>query len=164
MMIAHSSDVETTLATLSENIARLITATASVDPSLLHTRTSSDEWSVNDILAHMRACADMWGNCIATILVEDKPTIKAINPRKWIKSTNYPDLAFTSSFQSFAAQRHDLLALLKPLAPEQWLRTATVTGAGAPLERTVLFYAQWLARHERTHVKQIERMVKVLDK
>jgi hypothetical protein len=27
------------------------------------------------------------------------------------------------------------------------------------LDRTVLFYAQWLARHERTHVKQIERIV-----
>jgi hypothetical protein len=27
------------------------------------------------------------------------------------------------------------------------------------LERTVLFYAQWLARHERPHLKQIERIV-----
>jgi hypothetical protein len=27
------------------------------------------------------------------------------------------------------------------------------------LERTVLFYAQWLARHERPHVKQIQRIV-----
>jgi hypothetical protein len=36
---------------------------------------------------------------------------------------------------------------------------ATVTGAGRTLERTVLFYAQWLASHERPHVKQIERAV-----
>jgi len=27
------------------------------------------------------------------------------------------------------------------------------------LVRSVHFYAQWLARHERTHVKQIERIV-----
>ncbi|HRC77085.1 MAG TPA: hypothetical protein PLO33_15500, partial [Kouleothrix sp.] len=31
-------------------------------------------------------------------------------------------------------------------------------GAGRPLERTVLFYAQWLASHERTHLKQIGRV------
>ena|GEM_PF-7001279 len=27
------------------------------------------------------------------------------------------------------------------------------------IERTVLFYAQWLASHEQPHVKQIERIV-----
>jgi hypothetical protein len=49
--------------------------------------------------------------------------------------------------------------LLEPLPHEAWSRAATVTGAGKVLERTVLFYGQWLARHERTHVKQIERIV-----
>jgi hypothetical protein len=34
-----------------------------------------------------------------------------------------------------------------------------VTGAGKTLERSVLFYADWLAVHERPHVKQIERIV-----
>ena len=50
----------------------------------------------------------------------------------------------------------------EPLPPEGWLRAATVTGAGKVLERTVLSYAQWLASHERTHVKQIERVVNTL--
>jgi hypothetical protein len=101
----------------------------------------------------------MWGNAIITILTADKPTIKAINPTTWIKQTDYPELEFLPSFRAFAAQRADLLALLEPLPPEGWLRTATVTGAGKPLERTVLSYAQRLARHERPHIKQIERML-----
>jgi hypothetical protein len=37
-----------------------------------------------------------------------------------------------------------------------------VTGAGKILERTVLFYADWLARRERPHVKQIERIVNTM--
>jgi len=45
------------------------------------------------------------------------------------------------------------------LPPAGWARAASVTGAGAALERTVRDYAQWLARHERPHVKQIERIV-----
>ena len=45
---------------------------------------------------------------------------------------------------------------------QSWSRTATVTGAGAALERTVLFYAQWLARHERGHVKQIANMLEAI--
>jgi hypothetical protein len=59
-------------------------------------------------------------------------------------------------------QRTQLLAILELLPPEDWSRTATVTGAGKPLKRTVLFYAQWLARHERPHLKQIERIVKAI--
>ena len=63
---------------------------------------------------------------------------------------------------AFATQRTNLLAILEPLAPEDWSRVATVTGAGKVLERTVLFYAQWLAVHERPHVKQIERIVNMI--
>jgi hypothetical protein len=64
--------------------------------------------------------------------------------------------------RSFATQRAELLAVLSPLPPGGWERSASVTGAGKVLERTVLFYAQWLATHERPHVKQIERIVNTL--
>jgi len=114
------------------------------------------------VLAHLRSCADVWGNCIAAILAEDRPTLRAVNPRTWIKQTDYPELEFRPSLQSFTMQRADLLAVLQPLPPESWARAATVTGAGRVLERTVLFYAQWLAHHERPHVKQIERIVNTM--
>jgi hypothetical protein len=66
------------------------------------------------------------------------------------------------SLHAFARQRANLLAILKPLPPEGWSRVAAVTGAGKVLERTVLFYAQWLARHERPHVKQVARIANTL--
>jgi hypothetical protein len=37
-----------------------------------------------------------------------------------------------------------------------------VTGAGAVLQRTVESYGQWLAGHERTHVKQIAKTLATL--
>jgi hypothetical protein len=120
------------------------------------------EWSARDVLAHLRACADLWGKCIAEILSEDRPTIKAVNPITWIKQTNYLEQEFQPSLQAFTAQRVELLAVFKPLAPEAWSRMATVTGAGKPRERTVHTYAQWLANHERSHIKQIERIVNTL--
>jgi len=96
------------------------------------------------------------------MIAEDEPTLRAVNPRTWINSTDYLDLEFRRSLRTFAAQRAELLAVLQPLPPEDWSRAATVTGAGKVLERTVLFYAQWLARHERPHVKQVERIVKTM--
>jgi hypothetical protein len=80
-----------------------------------------------------------------------------------VKKTDYRQLEFQSSLRSFTKQRSDLLEALEQLPPKGWSRSATVTGAGVALVRTVHFYAQRLAMHERTHVKQIARMVDQLN-
>lgn len=154
--------VEQTLAILAETPPRIAELTAGLAPAQLHTTPKHDEWSANEVLAHLRACADMWGNCIEVMLAQDTPTIRAVNPRTWIKSTDYLEQEFRPSLRAFTRQRADLLAVLKPLPRKSWSRKATVTGAGKVLVRTVHTYAQWLARHERPHVKQIERIVNTL--
>lgn len=128
-------------------------------PRRLGSRPSPDEWSATEVLAHLRACADVWGDCIATILAEDEPTIRAINPRRWIRDTDYPTQDFRDSLRAFTRQRDELLTVLEPLSQEDWSRSATITGAGKPLRRTVFDYAEWLGRHERPHIKQIRRVV-----
>jgi hypothetical protein len=154
--------IEQNLTMLAATPARLADLTEGLAPAQLLTTPAPGEWSARDVLAHLRACADMWGKYILEILAEDRPTIKAVNPTSWIKQTDYRDQEFQPSLQAFTAQRADLLAVLQPLAPEAWSRTATVTGAGKPRQRTVHTYAQWLANHERSHVKQIERIVNTL--
>jgi hypothetical protein len=104
----------------------------------------------------------MWGKYIVVILNKDHPTFKAVNPTTWIKKTDYLERKFHPSLQAFTAQRDELLAVLKPLPPEAGSRTATVTGAGKPRERTMQTYAQWLANHERSHIRQIERIANTL--
>jgi hypothetical protein len=153
---------EQVLTLLAETPRRLEALTAGLTPDQLRTAPGPGEWSANDVLAHLRSCADMWGGAIMTMLAEDAPTIRAINPRTWIEQTDYPDLEFGPSLAAFAAQRAELLAVLEPLPPDGWERAATVTGAGRPLERTVLFYARWLAGHERPHVKQVARIVEAV--
>lgn len=153
---------EQVLTMLAATPPRIAALTANLLPAQLHTSPTDNEWSANDVLAHMRACADMWGNCIVAMLAEDRPTLRAVNPTTWIKKTDYLEQEFQPSLHAFATQRTELLAVLEPLTPADWSRTATVTGAGKVLERTVLSYAQWLARHERPHVKQIERIVNTM--
>lgn len=148
------------VALLAENFARIAHATADLDAARLRTAPAGGGWSVTEILAHLRAGADVWGGCIETILAEDRPTIRAVGRRSYIHQTDYPDLEFEPSFRAFAAQRADLRATLEPLPPEAWARTAVVAGAGAVLERTLNWYALGLAAHERSHVKQIVRMAK----
>lgn len=161
-MPSRSLTTEQVLTLLAETPPRLAALTADLAPAQLHTTPNQDVWTANDVLAHLRACADVWGNCIVTMIAQDRPVLRAINPRTWIKKTDYLELEFRPSLRSFATQRAELLAVLSTLPPEGWSRGATVTGAGKVLERTVLFYAQWLARHERQHIKQVERIVNAM--
>jgi hypothetical protein len=161
-MPSGSLSIEQVLTMLAATPPRIAALTAGLGPAQLRTAPNPDEWSANEVLAHLRACADMWGNCIAAMIAQDRPALRAVNPRTWIRKTDYLEQEFQPSLRAFTAQRSQLLAVLEPLPPEGWARRATVTGAGAVLERTVLFYAQWLARHERPHVKQIERIVNSL--
>ncbi len=155
-----SLTIEQALILLEETPRRLGAHTAGLAPAQLKAKPDSDDWSANDVLAHLRACADVWGSCMKAMIAEDAPTLRAVNPRSWIKKTDYLELEFRPSLRCFAQERADLLAALESLPREGWSRTATVTGSGKVLERTVLFYGRWLAGHERTHVKQIERIVK----
>ncbi len=157
-MSKHALTTQQVLTMLAEATPRLTALTADLTSVQLHTSLAAGEWSANEVLAHMRSCADMWGKCIAEIIAKDNPTIRAINPTTWIKSTDYLAQEFQLSLSAYATQRADLLSVLQALTPTDWSRSATVTGAGKVLERSVYFYAQWLARHEQPHIKQIKRL------
>lgn len=151
--------IDQILTQLREQPKAIAKLTAGLPRARWQKRPSRGEWSLNDELAHLRSCSDVWGKYIALILTEDHPTIRAMNPTRWIKSTDYPDLEFAPSFRAFTRQRAKLLALLRPLPKASWSRGATVTGAGRPRERTVGEYARRLANHERSHLKHIKRVV-----
>lgn len=147
------------LAVLAEGPGRIADAVAGVPEDRLRARPTPDEWSAAEVLVHLRSCADVWGGCIETILGEDRPTIRAVNPRTWAERAGYGEEGFADALRAFTTRRDALLGLLRGLTPEQWERAATVVGAGKPLTRTVHDYAQWLATHERPHVRQIARAV-----
>ncbi len=154
--------VEQILAILRDTPDRLGGLTGDLTEARLHAAPEPGEWSVTEIAAHLRSCADVWGQAIEMIAVTDHPTIRAISPTTWIESTDYRELAFASSLQAFSRQRDQLLALLGDLPDQGWSRSATVLGGGRPLELTVHSYANRLARHERTHWRQVAKTVRAL--
>jgi hypothetical protein len=158
-MTERTVTIEEILSLLETHPERIDTATKPVPATALRMSPGRDDWSANDVLAHLRSCSDMWGRYIRTIVEEDGPTIRAVNPRRWILSTDYPDLEFRPSFRAYAKQRAELLALLRSLSRRDWARAARVTGAGPVLRTSVFDYAKRLATHERPHVAQIERAV-----
>lgn len=155
--------IDKILALLQETPLRLAELTAGLAPAQFQAAPSLGEWSISEVLAHLRACSDAWGDTyMMTILAQDKPTIKAVNPRRWIKRTGYLEEDFQPALRAFTDQRKELLAVLEPLPLGEWSRPNILTGAGKPLEQTLLSHADRLARHERAHLKQIERTINSL--
>src|SRR6266851_5468511 len=150
-MPSTSLAIERVLTLLAGTPTRITALTADLSSEALQTRPTPDEWSANEVLAHLRACADVWGNYIMTIIAEDLPTWRAVSPRTWIKQTDYPELKFRPSLRAFTTQRADLLAVLSPLPLDAWERSARVSTVGRVLEPTVLSYAERLLVHERSH-------------
>lgn len=161
-MADSSLSREQILSLLAEAPQHIAAATEGLTPVQLRARPAPEAWSANEVLAHLRACADMWGGSLRATLAADHPTLRAINPRTWIKQTDYRQQEFRPSLEAFAAQRAELLAFLDRLSPADWERTATVTGAGRPLERSVYSYAHRLVIHERPHRKQIAQLAQTL--
>lgn len=156
--------VEKALALLSEQPARIAEITAGLNERQFHMPPEPNEWSCVELLGHLRTCADMWGQAIDTILAKDHPTFKAVNPRTWAQQVDYNELDFAPSFGVYKRQRVKLLKTLEALKPREWLRNATVLIAGKAVERSVHFYADWLAVHERTHVRQFMKTVQAVSK
>ena len=112
-MPSRSFTPEQVLTMLAATPPRIAALTAGLTPAQLRTKPNRDEWSATDVLAHLRSCADVWGSCIEVIIAQDTPTIRAVNPTTWIKSTDYPEQEFQSSLRAFTKQRKNLLKVLE---------------------------------------------------
>ena len=155
-MKATPPEIEKYLTILSETVTGLEQAVKGKDEARLRLKADKTSWSVNEILAHLRACADLWTHSIYAMLAENEPTFSDINERKWAKVTRYAELPFPESFQAFSLQRQNLLRVLQALPLEEWERSAIIFER----KHTIFTQTRRLAKHEADHLEQIENLLK----
>ena len=155
-------DHATVLEILMATPRRIAAASKGLSEEQLRRNPAPGSWSAAELVAHLRACADVWGKSISTILTEDRPTFRYLWPRTWIRKTNYTDLSFAESFRAYRDQRKDLLKILQNLTQEDWSRGAIVKASDKLREETVLSYAQRMAQHESGHCEQFDSIVAVV--
>ena len=160
--MARELTVEEIMAILPETPRRIAALTEGLTAAELRMPPGPASWSINDVLAHLRACHDVLGGFMLRIVAEDTPTWKVMDPRTWMKKTDYPDWEFAPAFEAFRKQRAELLAVLEPQPQEAWTRIARVRGVSETKDRSVHYYGDWMADHERVHWKHIARIVATL--
>lgn len=154
---ARQADAQLTLKALADTPRLIARVARGRTARQLHRAPAPDAWSARDILAHLRACAEVWGHSIDRMLAEDHPTIRYVSPRRWIKKTNYLEQSFDDLLHDFADERRALVKGLSALSPAAWGRGATFTGITLGRSSTVLSYARRIADHETHHLDQFRR-------
>jgi len=155
-MKANPSEIEKHLKLLEEIPRRIKSVTHELDDAHLQFKTDKKSWSVNDILAHLRSCSDLWTHSIYAMLAEHEPVFSDIDERKWAKVTRYAELPFAESFQAFSFQRENLLRVLKSLPFESWEKSAIIFER----KHTVFTQARRMTKHENEHCEQIESLLR----
>jgi len=151
-MKATPAEVQKYLGILSETPRQIALAEKEFEEEYLQFRANTKSWSANDILAHLRSCADLWTHSIYAMLAENEPVFSDINERKWGKVTRYVELPFHQSFQAFSLQRESLLSVLKDLPFDSWERSALIFEG----RHTVFTQTRRLAKHETEHLEQLK--------
>ena len=156
---AAESEIQTVLALLSDTPKQIARLARGRSDQQLHRKPEVDAWSAQEIVAHLRACADVWGSSIDRMLTEDHPTIRYVSPRGWIRKTDYLQQSFRDSLRAFSQRRATLLETLSRLDASGWSRRATFTATTLGREATVLSYATRIADHEVRHLGQLRRTI-----
>ena len=150
-------DADAVMEILRTTVPRLEELTRGVSQRRLTTVTDYG-WSVTQQLAHLRTSHDVLGGNMLRIVREDHPAWKGAPG--WRKQAEYMEWKFDPAFDVFRAQRADLLHVLEPLPPEGWEWTATVLAPpNVVYEYSTLYYGDWMARHERSHLKHMARIL-----
>lgn len=148
-------EIEMILALLEQTPQRIAKALVSSQGDVYFT-PDQKTWSVHEVLVHLRACADVWGQNIEKMLLRNKPILAEIHPHAQARNANYKEQDFVNSLRIFVEQRENLLQKLKNLHFEDWSRSAMIGGR----RHTVFSQARRMAMHEPAYCEQIENLLK----
>jgi hypothetical protein len=153
---ATPDEIAEHLALLDSTASRLRAYTKGLNNSQLAVQSDNKSWSVVQILAHLRGCADLWTYSIYAMLAEKEPTLALLDERRWAKAARYDWLPFDKSFKAFTLQRGELLIVLQALQTNAWMRLADIGGR----KHSVFSQVRRMAKHENEHCDQIKALLK----
>jgi hypothetical protein len=149
------SQIQKHLEMLQDTPHRITALISGLDEASLVWSPDPDTWSAVEVLAHLRACADVWGFSIYAMLAQDTPLLPEIDERRWAKIKAYSKIPFHTSFQIFSFQHAELLDVLRGLPFETWSKGSRIAGR----EHTIYSQVRRIAIHEIVHCVQLEELL-----
>jgi DinB superfamily len=114
---------------LRDNAATLAQHTAQMSAAQALWQPTPNEWCLAQVLAHLRASADLNHFRASAILAVDQPTLPTIHPRlEWQPIVPYARMPYAQALLGYQQQRQELLWTLADLEADRWARRGTWDG------------------------------------
>jgi uncharacterized damage-inducible protein DinB len=117
-------------------------------------RDGEDGWSVLSILCHMRDVEEIFTGRARSLLAEPNPIFEVVSNEVLIARGDYAAQDLRAVLAAYTARRAAFIALLEPLADEQWLLSGTHPEQGPG---TLLDVALNAGLHDVDHEEQLIR-------
>jgi uncharacterized damage-inducible protein DinB len=129
--------------------ARAAELTASLSDEAHHWQPGLEEWTMQQLVAHLAAAEAPFLKRLARIVEEDHPWLAYFGP-----DVARPDSteALPTLLSRFRAARDELLRFLSSLPPEAWERPATHETMGPT---TLALQVQNIISHDADHLEQL---------
>jgi hypothetical protein len=137
---------------LEETLSHFKACREALDNAGLLRQPAPGEWSAVEVLAHLRAAAEVFSHSIYMCLIGDQPVLPYIHPNEWWAMHGYTQVPFDENWQIFQLNRAQLLRKLRTLTSDQWERSCTIKTQ----TRTVYGEMRRMVLHEKGHYSQID--------
>lgn len=152
-------DDKDVLDSLIKSSQEFITVVSDVRATDIEYSPVPDEWSVKEVLCHLRDADRIYVQRIQRMLQEDEPVLQAFRPENLARENHYQEQNWQNIFREFMTARQDLIATFQQLRPNQWYRA----GMHQELGRINMFdIVQTITDHTKLHLEQVQKLERQL--
>lgn len=140
---------------LASTPAKLNTLVAPLSEQQLRWRPSEGEWSMKEVLCHLRDTCKVHAERMRRVASEHNPTLPSWDEQAAARDHRYQDDMTEAILPAYTEARLAMVDLLSTLPAEAWLRPGTHAETG-PL--TLQSLVAGTVGHDRDHLAQLRRL------
>jgi uncharacterized damage-inducible protein DinB len=143
------------LAKLAEVTEQILAEVRNLDNEDINFNQDVNDWTIKQIMAHLRDAERIWTERVSRILAEDEPFLRAFNPDELAEERDYQQQDWNEVLGGFEQARQNNLTVFQSLNSAQWLK------GGIHQERgriSIQDIAAELVAHSEEHLEQIRHV------
>lgn len=151
--IIHSADRLEVIEALKEMPDLILAEIAGLSDSALRYRPAQDQWSVKEVVGHLRDGAEVWAKRIYQVYAQNDPLFVPYDGEAYVRDRGYQD---RDPVQVVEEMRQFRLQTVETLGHAvDWTRVGQWPGVG---RRSLKQLAQALLEAERDHIDQVRAL------
>ncbi len=121
----------------------------------LRWRPQEGEWSLKEVVCHLRDSAERLGERLQRVATEDNPFLPAFDENALVHELNYQEALLPVVLMRYSEHRQVTLDLLRSLSATAWVRQGTHQERGPQTFREI---AETMTNHEVDHLEQMRKL------